>query len=306
MESIVPISRPLVVLNPTANRGNVSLFRSAMQRRLEHIDAEYVETLKAGEATKLAKMAADHNRSLIIIGGDGTVNEAVMGIMQSGNQIPLGIVPAGSGNDFACNTLGISRNPAIAIETALRGSTSLVDVGVVNSRYFINSFSVGLDGEIAATANHLKRYPFIRGFLLYYMSTLRHLLFNYGVCPWLHITIDNQAIENGDFKRYVLVAVMNGPTYGAGFRVTPKANYHDGKFSICATHFPRWLRAIQLLPLLQKGLHENKPEFLMMEGGHVQIECLKLTTAQVDGEILRDRYYDIQLFPDALMVRVPE
>jgi diacylglycerol kinase (ATP) len=91
-------------------------------------------------------------RPVIIVGGDGSVNEVVNGILAAGRRVPLGIVGAGSGNDYAWNTLKLPRDPAEAIERAFTGQLVDADAGIVNGRYFANSFSVGLDADIAVAA----------------------------------------------------------------------------------------------------------------------------------------------------------
>src|ERR1700692_4960125 len=92
--------QPLVILNPAANRGNMHRYRAVVRQRAEQEQAEYVETRLQGEA----KEAAREDRPVIIVGGDGSVHEVVNGILASGRRVPLGIVAAGSGNDFAWNT----------------------------------------------------------------------------------------------------------------------------------------------------------------------------------------------------------
>ena len=97
---------------------------------------------------------------MIVVGGDGSVHEVVNGLLTSGRRVPLGIVAAGSGNDFAWNTLCLPRDPAQALERAFAGELVDVDAGRVNGRYFANAFSVGLDADIAVAAQRLKRWPF--------------------------------------------------------------------------------------------------------------------------------------------------
>src|SRR5205085_2162432 len=111
-----------------------------------------------------------------IVGGDGSVHEAVNGILSSGMRVPLGIVAAGTGNDFAWNTLKLPRVPIDAIEKAFNGQLIEVDAGIVNGSYFANSFSVGLDADIAVYADRLKNIPFMSGARLYYAATLKQLL----------------------------------------------------------------------------------------------------------------------------------
>src|SRR6266702_562419 len=230
MEISPSSNNPLVILNPTANRGNMERHRVLIRSRLQSTpQGEYRETTRQGEAQELAAQAAEEGRPVIIVGGDGSVHEVVNGILSAGRRVPLGIVAAGSGNDYAWNTLKLPRDPAAAIERAFTGQLVESDAGMVNGKYFVNSFSVGLDADIAVAANWMKKIPFMSGSRLYYGTTIKQLLFGYHRCPWLKIAVDGgeELIEVAT-RRYVLMAVTNGPTYGAGFRINPTADYKDG------------------------------------------------------------------------------
>lgn len=298
--------RPLVLFNPTANRGNMAAHRAVISNCLAQKHVEYIETSGPGEARERARQAAKDGRAIIVVGGDGTVNEVVNGILTSGSEkrVPLGIVPAGSGNDFAYNTLGLSRDPLAALERALHGDTIAVDVGVVNGLYFVNSFSVGLDAEIAATATRLRKLPLMSGARLYYASSLSQLLFGYHRCPWLTFHLKGDLQEQTEEKRYVLLAVTNGPAYGAGFRINPAADHTDGLFDVCAiTHAPL-PRALRLLPVVQRGEHGTEPEVTFYRARTVHIQSRRPAMMEVDGETSQASSFDAHILPGALLVRV--
>ncbi|MGB8346977.1 MAG: diacylglycerol kinase family protein, partial [Ktedonobacteraceae bacterium] len=261
METTPSEERPLIMLNPAANRGHVEHYRALIRGRVTAEQAEYVETSSAGEARERAVSAVQAGREIIIVGGDGSIHEVVNGILSTGRRVPLGIVPAGSGNDYACNTLKLPLDPAAALERALTGQLVESDAGMVNNFFFANSCSVGLDADIAVAANSMKKVPFMSGSRLYYATTLKQLLFGYGHCPQLSFTVNN-GTESIDvaLKRYVLLAITNGPTYGAGFRINPTADYQDGLLDICAIHHVHLPRALRLLPVVQKGEHGDLPE----------------------------------------------
>ncbi len=311
METSESDSNPIVILNPTANRGNMNVYRALIRSRLSGEQGtqptEYVETTRAGEAQERAMLAAKEGRPVIIVGGDGSLHEAVNGILSSGRRVPLGVVPAGSGNDYAWNTLKLPRDPAAVVERAFNGQLVDSDAGIVNGRYFANSFSVGLDADIAVTASWLKKYPFMSGERLYYTSTVRQLLFGYNKCPWLTFDLDAetaQAQQNKTQTHYVLMAVTNGPTYGAGFRINPTADHTDGLFDICTISFTPLLRALSLLPLVQKGEHSNLPEVTFYRAKTVHIDSRFPIHIQMDGETSSATSFDAKILPGALWVRV--
>src|SRR5216683_4596594 len=300
-----PPAHPLVILNPAANRGKMDRLREVVRNRLLREQADYRETTKQGEAKELALTAAKEGRPVIIVGGDGSVHEVVNGILASGRRVPLGIVGAGSGNDFAWNTLKLPHDPAAAIERAFTGQLIDVDAGIVNGEYFANSFSVGLDADIAVAAGQMKKIPFMSGARLYYGTTLKQLLFGYHRCPWLTLRLDDgEQLDEKEARRYVLMAVTNGPTYGAGFRINPTADYADGLLDICTITYTPLLRALKLLPLVQKGEHASLPEVTFFRARSVHIESQQAVNIQMDGETTSATSYDAKILPGALWVRV--
>lgn len=302
---ISPSARPLVLLNPTSNRGHMEAYRALVKAKAEENQGEYIETQRGGEVEERAKQAALQGRPVVAVGGDGTVHEAVNGILSSGCQVPLGLVGAGSGNDYAWVTLNLPKDPAEAVERAFHGRVVQADAGKLNGRYFANAFSVGLDGEIAAMAARLKKYPLMSGFRLYYTSTITELLFGYHKCPFLHLNMfDGEKEFAIETNRYVLIAISNGPTYGAGFRINPKADYQDGFFDICTIRYTPLLRALRLLPIVQKGEHENLPEVTFYRAKKIDIECRKPAGLQVDGEATREISFHAEILPGALQVRL--
>lgn len=306
METPESLGGPIVILNPTANRGNMHACRGLLRSRLDREPGkyEYIETTRQNEAKERALQAAKEGRGVIIVGGDGSLHEVANGILASGRRVPLGIIPAGSGNDYAWNTLGLPRDTAAAIERAFDGRLVDSDAGIVNGRYFVNSFSVGLDADIAVRAGKLKKYPLMSGERLYYSSSLWQLLFGYGRCPWLKFSFDDGQQEQSVERRYVLLAVTNGPTYGAGFRINPTANYSDGLFDICTINYTPLLRALRLLPVVQKGEHAVLPEVTFYRVKRVHIESRFDVYIQMDGETTHATSFDAEILPAALQVRV--
>jgi diacylglycerol kinase (ATP) len=296
----------LVILNPAANRGKMDKHRVAVCSRAEREQAEFVETTRQGEANALAMTAAREGRPVIIVGGDGSVNEVVNGILSSERRVPLGIVGAGSGNDFAWNTLKLPQDPAAATERAFSGKLIEVDAGRANDCYFVNSFSVGIDADIAVAANYMKNVPLMSGARLYYTTTLKQLLFGYRRCPWLAFKLidsDEQALEI-QMKRFVLMAVTNGPTYGAGFRINPSADCSDGLFDVCTIDYTPLLRALRLLPVVKRGEHKGLPEVTFYRAKSIAIECQDSVNVQMDGETSHSSRYLVENLPAALLVRV--
>lgn len=292
---------PLVLLNPAANRGKMRRYRELAREWAAREQAEYLETGRAGEATELATVAAREGRPLVIIGGDGSVHEVVEGLLASGRRVPLGIVAAGSGNDFARNTLKLPRDPVKAFERAFHGTPVEVDAGQVNGHYFANAFSIGLDADVAVAAQNLKKWPLMSGGVLYYTSTLKQLLFGYQRCPHLSFQFDQG--EWQEMGHYVLLAVSNGPTYGSGFRINPTADHTDGLLNICVIDYMPLLRALRLLPIMKRGEHAGIPEVHFFQAKTVHVVSQFPANMQMDGETLCAQSYEAEILPGALWVR---
>jgi diacylglycerol kinase (ATP) len=277
-------------------------YRVLARQKAAEEGARYLETTRAGEAEELAREAASAGCPVIVVGGDGSVHEVVNGLLASGRRVPLGIVAAGSGNDFAWNTLRLPRDPVEALERAFSGKLVDVDAGRVNGRYFANAFSVGLDADIAVAAHRLKRWPLMSGARLYYSASLRQLLFGYHHCPRLSFKLDDA--EWVETERYVLLAVSNGPTYGGGFRINPAADHTDGLFHVCVIRYVPLARALQLLPIVQRGEHSGVAEARFFQARKVRIESLAPVHIQMDGETSGARSYQAEILAGALQVRV--
>jgi diacylglycerol kinase (ATP) len=291
---------PVVILNPAGNRGRGHRLRRPLERALAHGRGELVITHSVQQAEAVVAEAAAAGRSIVAVGGDGTVAVIGNALMAAGAPVPLGIVPGGSGNDYAYETLHLPHDPLQAIELALSGEPLAMDVGRVNGRYFFNSLGVGIDANIAAAAEDLKRIPFLRGQALYWASSLRELIFHYDRCPELSVVLDGQPDEG---RVYAVVAVNIGPTAGGGFHINPGADPRDGYFDVCVIRKPPQLRALRLLPMIEKGTHVDQPEVKRARVRTVAMTSAKPVYAHLDGEVITAASFDATILPGALWVR---
>lgn len=301
-EAGAPSLAPIVVLNPAGNRGRAARLRQPLEKVLSGGRGELVLTRTIAEAEARVGEAARAGRGIVAVGGDGTIAVIANALMAAGAPVPLGIVPAGTGNDYAYESLHLPRELPAALEVALTGKPVAMDVGEVNGRYFFNSLGVGIDANIAAAANDLKRFRFLNGQALYYASSLRELIFHYDRCPELRVTIDGQPDES---RRYALVAVSLGPTYGGGFQINPGADPRDGLFDVCSIWKPSQLRALQLLPLVEKGKHVDQREVKRTRARTIALASAKPIYAHLDGEVITASTFEVRLLPGALRVRRP-
>ncbi len=291
---------PLGMLYPAADQGRAARVRGRRERTLADGRGELALTQAPGDAERLATAAALAGRSVVIVGGDGSIREVGAGILASGARTPLGIVPAGNGNDYAYRALKLPADHALALEIALSGEPQPVDAGTVNGMYFLNALGVGIDANMAATAERLKRVPLLRGQALYWASSLTELIFHYDRCPELTIAYDDAPEER---RHFALAALSIGPTYGGGFQINPDADPTDGVFNLCAISKPSQLRALSLLPMIERGAHLHEPEVKRMLVRRATFEATTPIYAHLDGEVIRAQRFEAHILPGALLVR---
>jgi len=220
--------RTKIILNPMADMHNA--WRVANDLRpviAQHDSADWSGTVYPTHAVELARQAGEQGYELIVaIGGDGTMHEVINGIMQlpEAQRPALGIVPVGSGNDFA-HAMGASMEADRAVAHALSGTPSAIDVGVLiddkgRREYFDNTVGIGIDAVITIRSHRL---PIVRGFLMYLTAAVQTILLNYDP-TLMQIEADGQTSEQSN----LMLTMCNGPRQGGGFQVAPDARPDDG------------------------------------------------------------------------------
>jgi diacylglycerol kinase (ATP) len=292
-------AQPIVILNPASNHGRAAKLRPLVETKLLGGRGELIVTQRPGDAERLAEEATRAGRPVVVVGGDGAIHEAGNGMLRAGAQTPLGVVPAGSGNDYAFRVARMPADIAQALELALTVRPIRVDAAKVNDAYVINAVGVGIDANCAATAERLKRFG-MTGRALYMTSAIREVIFNYGACPTLDASFDDAKEPQ---RKYAVIAMSVGPTYGGGFKINPGADPQDGLLDVCVITKPAQLRALQLLPAVERGEHVGEPETRIFRAQHAILESATEVFAQIDGEISKARRFEVMSLPNALWLR---
>lgn len=266
------------IINPAAGghsmAGLAEIQSFCRQQKLKY---DIHVTDRPGHAIDLARQAAKHGGTVVAVGGDGTVNEVVNGIV--GTPARLGILPAGSGNDLAWQ-MGLKQNLQKNLQTLIDGQVRTMDVGQINGqRYFVNGFGAGFDGEVAGRVRAYLRHA--HGYTAYLMAALRTLA-TYRFRS-VRLTIDNHVVRD---QPLFFVSCCNGTTYGGGFKVAPSAKLDDGLLTICAVDKVSRLYALRNLPKFTRGTHLTLPEVHTYTGRQIIIESDQPQPAQADGELL--------------------
>lgn len=289
----------IFIINPTAGK----------QKGLElvsHIKANFPQpiiltTEYPGHATELAKKYAASDAIIYSVGGDGTLNEVINGIMASeyANEVIFASVPCGSGNDFIKGFTS-EKDPYKLLDNYQVQNIKAIDVGLINGRNFINISSVGFDAEIVLGAQKYKQLPFISAELAYIISvfsTLIHLK-NYS----LTVQID----EGKPQKTNVLFITMaNGNYYGGGMKAAPNALLDDGLFDFCIVDQIKRRQVPFLLPKFMKGKHENLKVLTTIRGQKMTIKSQTPLPLNIDGEVLLSDSINVTIKEKALRVLLP-
>ena len=291
------MSRHLVILNPAAGRGRARRDWPAIARGLNQAGFSFDEaaTSRPLQAREIAEKEAGNYACIVAAGGDGTVHEVVNGLLRSGVPPPLGVLPLGSGDDFA-KLLSNS-----FISGFLNKSIKQFDVGRIVSgpdvRYFANGMDIGFGAHGARNVAMVPR--FLTGFGAY-LGALALTMVRY---PQLRVRLQLDDAPAFDFTT-AMTAVMNGTTLGGSFRVCPEARPDDGLLDLLLVEALGRLEILQLVPKILRGTHGGEARLRFARAKRVTIESEVPLLVEADGEIafLDARRLNIDLLPAALRV----
>jgi diacylglycerol kinase (ATP) len=292
------------IVNPRAGKGRTTrtLWRLSRMMARYKLHCETLVTEGPLHATELAREKADDGADYVVaVGGDGTINEVVNGLMRSERlkSVKLGVMPLGGGNDLA-KTLKLPTDWERAFHTLMQKRTTWIDLGRFDDTWFINSLGIGFDAEVAQNANRMR---LLGGFPRYLAAVLKALVTlsprEYGV------RLDDDLFRN----RYLLISAGNGRFCGGGFQLTPEADLTDGCLDICLVSAATRGRVLQVLPKAINGGHVHLPEVAIRRSASLQVECRDHDlVVYYDGEIAslnKPRRIKISLFPHQLRVICP-
>jgi diacylglycerol kinase (ATP) len=260
-------------------------------------------TFEAGDACQFAREAATAGAELVIAaGGDGTLNEVVNGVHRfdagGSREAPrVGLIPLGTANDFAHN-VGIPLELEAAVEVAVHGRPTPLDVGLVNGHCFLNVSTGGFGAEATGEAPPaLKRRL---GTAAYLIEGIRRFA---ALEPTTaRFTTGGTTIHDGAF---LLFAVGNARSTGGGTEVTPRAEMGDALLDVCIVKEVSRVEFLGLLPDLRAGEHLDHPAVIYRQLPELTVECAEQLHVNADGEPQRDRRYHYTVSPYALTVMLP-
>lgn len=296
-----------LILNPMANMGAAWRAANALRPIIaEYGSADWSGTVYPSHATELARQAALEDYDMVIaMGGDGTVHEVMNGLMQvpAEKRPVLGLVPVGSGNDFA-HAIGIPMQADRALSLALKGEPQWVDIGLMtdeNGRkeYFDNTAGIGFDAVVTIRSHKL---PIVRGFMMYLTAVLQTILLNHNPMN-MKVEADGEKWE----QEALMLTICNGPREGGGFILAPEAKTDDDSLSYIMVKKCGRLTMFRLLPEFMKGTHIRFPQVKMGVCKTFKISSDRPMYVHADGEIFTSfgsnlKGLSFEILPKALRV----
>lgn len=294
-------TRPVsLFINPTAGRGRAGRRMARIEEIFVQagIEFELRESRAVGDLEdQVHTEVCGGGEQIVIAGGDGSIHEAVNGIMRSDRHAKLGVIPSGTGNDFA-KACAIPLDWQLASELlanrlATGTASRRVDVGKMNDRYFANGAGVGFDAKVTRVARSY-RWPI--GDLVYLLAIFRCMVDGITT-PFVDITTDELQWHGP----LTLANISNGPFIGGMFHIAPMAKNSDGQLELLIAGPVSRLRIMSLLPKLIRGQHMDEEEISHASVRHVSIEATTLMPSHLDGEVgALAKSFELEILPGAL------
>ncbi len=289
------------IVNIHGGSGKSFLLWNKIKELLKERDVEYATyvPLRVGHAGEIAKKIValdDDDKKIVILGGDGTLNEVLNGIPEEKmGSVKLGLIPTGSGNDFS-RGLGLPRhNPEKALDLILNSKGDRkIDLGIIESsdenalfkrKVFAISSGFGLDAIVGTSINTSKIKVVLNriklGKLSYAILTVATLF----SMRTQNVKIRFDGGETEEFKKLIFLAAMNGHAEGGGVPMNPDARMDDGKLSVCVVSgVPKWLTFL-MFPFLCLGKHKKFKSFVLRDFETMEIESDAPSVSHTDGEL---------------------
>ncbi|MCI8633291.1 MAG: YegS/Rv2252/BmrU family lipid kinase [Lachnospiraceae bacterium] len=294
------------ILNPAAGQGRALDYIPLIHQCFSDSPAPYTiyTSTGVGDITAYVRKTATESQEELrfyACGGDGTLNEVICGAIGHPH-VSVGILPAGTGNDFIRSFQNAEFFRQVPAQVA--GSPILIDLIRINEQYAVNMVNIGFDCNAALAASQLKKKPLLKGPLAYAAGALQQFCHKMGSA--LQFELDGKETFCGDF---LLCTIANGRFCGGGFHSSPQARPDDGLLDLAAVRLLSRLRFISLLPSYRSGSYLI-PQ--MQTGLVTYRQCRQLSLSSttplyvcIDGEISSFTSLHIEICPQAMRFILP-
>jgi diacylglycerol kinase (ATP) len=296
------IGKVTALTNPVSGHGAALCAAQVAIARLQHRGVEVIEIIgdDAQDARYLAGAALERGTdALMVTGGDGVVSNALQ--VLAGTNVPLGIIPAGTGNDHA-REFGIpTKNPEAAADIVVDGWTETVDLGRISDangvhKWFGTVAAAGFDSLVTDRANRMS-WP--HGRLRYYIAMLAELS-QLRLLPFRLVLDGTREID----EDITLAAFGNTRSYGGGLLICPNADPTDGLLDITMAHSASRTKLVRLFPTVMKGTHVDLDEVTTARAKSIHVECPGINV-YADGDFACALPAEISAVPAALQILRP-
>lgn len=304
--------RICVIANPTSGRGTAGRMIPVIEKLMKDHDLQFdlIRTERPWHAAELAYQAvAQRYEYVVAAGGDGTINEAINGLVRARrdnlNGTALGILTVGRGNDFGFS-MGVPHELLRAVEAIAAGRRKRIDIGELHGglfpqgRCFGNGVGIGFDAVVGFES--LKLAP-LSGFASYLVAALRTILL-YFHAPKVQIELDDETLV----QPALMVSIMNGRRMGGGFLMAPHSAPDDGLLDLCIAGEVSRLEILKIIPLFFKGTQANHPAIQFRRSRRVKVTALSgWLPAHADGETMATNAdcLEMEILPGAIELLVP-
>jgi len=304
----VPGTSTVFLVNPASANGGTGKRWPELAHRAAQLglDGTTLFSERPGHLIELAEQAARAGAELVVsVGGDGTLNEVVNGLVRADTSVELATIPLGTGMDFV-RTYGIPTRFDDAVLTALKGMTRTIDVGRVSyrewsgatgERYVANVGSVGMSAAVAQRANGMSK---ALGGKATFFYALTRVFFE-----WENTLVSVQLDEERREGRMHDVIVANGQWHGGAMRLAPEAQPDDGLFDVVLIGDVTKRDFVTTAPKLYKGTYLSHPKIELLRSRAVAVDAPERLPIELDGEQVGTTPVRFEIVPGALRVRVP-
>lgn len=290
------MNRLFFIVNPVAGIDRAAEGFEKVRKMLDEKGIEYAFDFSdhKGHATEIAKEAVQRGeKTIIAVGGDGTVNEVAAALCNTG--VTMGILPFGTGNDLA-KVLKLPTDPDDALEVILEGHHRCMDAGMANDRFFINVAGFGFDVDVLiSTEKYKKRFRGMIPYLMALVTTLSHL-------RKLHMKFEDG--ERRWEKDCIIISVGNGTHFGGGMKAVPFADPFDGLLDVSIIQTMKMPRLLTLLPSFMKGKHTGVKYVEYFRTKEITVICPEGGLVNCDGELGGGMPVTFRVLPGAINMLV--
>lgn len=287
----------IFIVNPVSGNGRGRKVWARVRQLLKYhrIPFQVYTAEHPGHATEIARSVARQTgvTAVVAVGGDGTVHEVGNGLI--GSEVPLGYIPAGSGNDFAL-AQNIPFNPEQALKRVLRHRVKTIDTAAMDGRSMIGFAGIGFDGQVAEMVNRsalkrwMGRFSYIAGFI----QTLQRFQ------PTdISLSVDGHWYE---YENVWFVVIANIPNYAGGMIICPDARYDDGQLDICCVKNMSRSELLKMFPTVYRGAHVHHSSITVKRGTNIAITSLTPLTVHADGEVVGETPLSVKVSPKSLFI----